>query len=167
MSFIDGDHVICMPNNSIPLDETERAILYYLQNDARNITNAEIADKIDVSATTVGQRINDLEDRGIIQNYHTMVDYERGGFPHRILLLCTVQPDNRAEAADDVIDIDGVISVRELITGEENLHVEIIGHTREEVVDTISNIEQVGIEVVDSEIIKNECRQPFDSLKPE
>jgi len=66
-----------MPNNSIPLDETERAILYYLQNDARNITNAEIADKIDVSATTVGQRINDLEDRGIIQNYHTMVDYER------------------------------------------------------------------------------------------
>jgi len=91
----------------------------------------------------------------------------RGWFPHRILLLCTVQPDNRAEAADDVIDIDGVISVRELITGEENLHVEIIGHTREEVVDTISNIEQVGIEVVDSEIIKNECRQPFDSLKPE
>ncbi|SDQ62113.1 Lrp/AsnC family transcriptional regulator [Natronobacterium texcoconense] len=156
-----------MVDETTALDEVERSILYHLQEDARNVTNAEISEAVGVSATTVGQRIADLEERGIVDTYHTMVDYERSGFPHRILLFCSVHPDDRHDAADDVIDVHGVISVRELITGNRNLHVEIVGRTREEIVDTISAIEHNGIAVEDSELIKNESRRPFDDFDPD
>lgn len=155
-----------MSHATNPLDEIEQAILYHLQADARNVTNTEISEHVDVSATTVGQRIADLEARGIIENYHTMVDYERSGFPHRILLRCTVPPDDRRETADELIDQHRVISVRELIAGNRNLNVEIVGHTRDELVETIATIERAGATVVDSEIIKNELRRPFDGFQP-
>lgn len=156
-----------MAGDSTALDELEREILYRLQCDARNVTNAELSDAVGVSATTIGQRIDDLEERGVIKTYHTMVNYETSGFPHRILLFCTVDPADRHTAADDIIDQYGVISVRELISGDRNLHVEIVGRTREEIVDTIAAIETCGIDVADSEMIKNETRNPFDSFRPD
>ncbi|GAB3666755.1 Lrp/AsnC family transcriptional regulator [Halopiger thermotolerans] len=156
-----------MSGDSTDLDELERNILYRLQRDARNVTNASISDAIGVSATTVGQRIDDLEERGVIKTYHTMVDYETGGFPHRILLFCTVDPVDRHDAMDEVIDHHGVISVRELISGDRNLHVEVVGRTRDEVVDTIADIESIGVDVEDSEMIKAETREPFDDFQPD
>lgn len=154
-----------MSDDSTALDEVERNILYHLQTDPRNITNAEISDRIGVSATTVGQRIDDLEARGIIRTYHTMVDYERSGFPHRLLLFCTVDLNDRRDIADELVEQHGVTSVRELITGDQNLHVEIVGRTREEIVDTITAIEADGVTVVDSELIKSERRRPFDDFQ--
>lgn len=155
-----------MADDSTVLDEVERRILYHLQRDARNTTNAEISDRVGVSATTVGQRIGDLEERGIIKTHHTMVDYERSGFPHRILLFCSVDPNDRRRIADDIIERRGVTSVRELISGDRNLHVEVVGRTRDELVETIAAIESDGVAVEDSELIKTERRQPFDDFRP-
>lgn len=156
-----------MADDTITLDDIDRAILYELQIDARNTTNAEISEKVGVSATTVGQRIENLEDSGIIVTYHTMVNYERAGFPHRVLLFCTVHPDDRYDAADEILHFQGVISVRELISGECNLHIEAVGRTRDEIVETISTIEKNGVDVIDTEMIKNEWRQPFDNFDPQ
>lgn len=156
-----------MTDDRTVLDEAEREILHHLQDDARSTTNAEISEKVGLSATTVGQRISELEDRGVIKTYHTMVDYEASGFPHRALLFCTVDAVDRREVGDELIEQHGVISIRELISGERNLHVEIVGRTRDEIVDTITAVEDCGVEVVDSEMIKNEERKPFDAFRPE
>lgn len=156
-----------MADDSTALDEVDREILHYLQSDARNTTNADISEEVGVSATTVGQRISDLQDEGVIQTFHTMVDYEAGGFPHRLLVFCTVDPADRHEAADALLEQHGVISVRELITGECNMHVEVVGRSRQEVVETIGAIGDHGVDVVDSEMVKNEIRRPFDDFRPD
>jgi DNA-binding Lrp family transcriptional regulator len=156
-----------MSDERTVLDEIDKAILYHLQTSAREITNAEISDRVGVSATTIGQRIEDLQNEGVIKDYVTAVDYERAGYPHQMLLFCTVNPDDRHEAGNRIIDEHGVVSVRELISGERNLHVEIVGRTREEVVETIGAIEQNGVSVESSELIKDERRQPFDQFGPE
>lgn len=156
-----------MPDDQSHLDEIERRILYLLQDDARNTTNSEISDELDVSATTVGQRIDALEDEGIIKNYSAAIDYEKVGFPHRILLFCTVDPSERHETAVAIADERGVTNVRELITGNRNLHVEIVGRTRDEIVEEITAIEKQGVKVEKSEMVKNEFSPPLDEFGPD
>jgi len=53
----------------VQLDNVDRGILHELQVDARNRTAQEIADKVDVSASTVRNRIEALEANGVIEGY--------------------------------------------------------------------------------------------------
>lgn len=156
-----------MADDRTALDDVDREILYHLQRDARQTTNAEISDEVGVSATTVGQRIADLEERGVIVTHESRVDYERAGFPHRLLLFCTADPVARPAIAEEILDLDGVVDVRELVTGEHNLHVEVVARTRDAVVDTIAQIEESGVDVDDSELVKDEYSRPFDSFRPD
>ena len=57
-----------------PLDDVDRGILYALQRDARNVT---IAEEVDVSASTVRNRIGRLEDIGVIEGYYPKINSER------------------------------------------------------------------------------------------
>lgn len=60
------------------LDKTDRAILAILQNDA-SITNAELAERINLSPTPCARRVKQLEDAGIIQRRVTVIDPEKVG----------------------------------------------------------------------------------------
>ncbi|WP_293026987.1 Lrp/AsnC family transcriptional regulator [Natronococcus sp.] len=62
------------------LDEVDRAILYLLQEDARFNSAADIAGKVDVTANTVRNRIQRLEERGIIRGYIPLIDYEQADY---------------------------------------------------------------------------------------
>lgn len=55
------------------LDDIDRAILEFLQEDAR-IANAEIARRVDLAPSAVFQRIRKLEERGVIRGYHARLD---------------------------------------------------------------------------------------------
>lgn len=46
------------------VDKIDKRILYYLAQDARNTTAREIAEEVDVSPGTVGNRIEKLENSG-------------------------------------------------------------------------------------------------------
>lgn len=148
------------------LDDLEQTILYYLQDDARNTTNSEISNHVNVSATTVGQRIEDMEAKGIIKEYLTAIDYERAGFPHRVLVVGTVDPTVRHEIALAALDIHGVTSVRELLAGTQNLHIEVVGRARDDIRAAIVSLEEAGIEVVDSVMVQDEHSNPFDHFNP-
>lgn len=62
------------------LDETDRGILYLLQQNARETTAAEIAEAVGVSAGTVRNRIDRLEEQGVLEGYIPDIDYETAGF---------------------------------------------------------------------------------------
>ena len=55
------------------MDEIDRQILSFLQNDAR-MANAEIARRLDMAPSAIFDRIRKLEERGIIQGYEARVD---------------------------------------------------------------------------------------------
>jgi Lrp/AsnC family transcriptional regulator, leucine-responsive regulatory protein len=60
------------------LDHIDRKILDLLQLKAR-ITNAELADRVNLSASACLRRVRDLEEAGIIQDYVALLDHRRIG----------------------------------------------------------------------------------------
>lgn len=149
------------------LDDIERGILYCLQTDARNVTNAEISDRLGVSPTTVGTRIEDLETAEIVKTYDAVIDFEKAGFPYRLVLFATAPTEIRSGLAEELLDVHGVIQVRELLSGTENLQIEVVGRTRDEVAESVTAVENTPVELDRSEIVKNQYSKPFDGFAPD
>jgi DNA-binding Lrp family transcriptional regulator len=148
-----------MPRN---LDNVDRGILYMLQTDARNTTSQEIADKVGVSASTVRNRIERLEEDGVVTGYHPEISYEKANLPFRVMSVVTAPPTERASIVEKLMDLQGVVDVREMLTGRRNVHVEVVGQTTDDIVRVTDNIHEMGVEVESSEIMKQRKQQPFN-----
>lgn len=142
------------------LDEVDQEILRILQEDARNNTNTLIGDKTDVSPSTVGKRIKKLEESGIIKGYNPDIDYDQAEFPLRVLFVCTASINERADLVEEVRKLRGVVSVRELMTGRENVHIEVVGAQNEDITRLATAIDDLGLNVDEEILVKNEYHQP-------
>ena len=60
----------------LPLDEKDKAILRYIQSNAK-ATVREIAANVHLSATPVHERIKRMEEEGVILQYTTLLDHSR------------------------------------------------------------------------------------------
>lgn len=142
------------------LDEVDRAILYELQADARHNTNAAISDRVGVSASTVGKRITQLEDRGIIDGYRAEINYEAAGFPLHVLFVCTAPIADRADLIEQTFGIEGVLNVRELMTGRENVHIRVIAPENDEITRIAETLDTLGYSVTDEILLREEYHMP-------
>jgi len=142
------------------LDEIDRAILHALQEDARHNTNAEISKRVSVSPSTVGKRISRLEDEGIIKEHRSGVDYEKAGFPIQVLFVCTASITDREALIHEALDIEGVINVRELMTGELNVHIQVVGSTYDDITRIAQALDGMGYTVNDEIMLRAEYTQP-------
>ncbi len=61
------------------IDEKDIAIIKELRENGR-ASYREVAEKLDVSPGTVRNRINELEERGVIKSYHAVVDWDKLGY---------------------------------------------------------------------------------------
>lgn len=145
-----------------PLDEVDRGILHMLQQDARGTTAQEIADTVGVSASTVRNRIENLEASGVIKGYMPEIDYEAANLPLRVLFICNASPTRRSELAEAVLGVQGVIDVREMMTGRRNIHVEVVGTSASDVTRITDAIHELGLEIESSELLKQRRIQPFN-----
>jgi DNA-binding Lrp family transcriptional regulator len=142
------------------LDEVDQAILHALQEDARYNTNAAISDRVSVSASTVGKRIAKLEDQGIIKGHRSEIDYEAAGFPLQVLFICTVKIADRESLVKQTLGLNGVINVRELMTGQENVHIEVVGATNDDITHIAYELDDMGYTVTDEILMRAEYTQP-------
>lgn len=147
---------------SDPLDDVDRGILHLLQKDARNNTTTEIAEEVGVSASTVGNRIQRLEDDGVIDGYDPDINYEQANLQLHLMFVCTAPVAEQAELADKALDVYGVINVREMLSGSRNVRVEAISQEFSEIEETTEELDKLGLEIETSEIIKQEHTRPFD-----
>lgn len=146
----------------VELDNVDRGILHELQVDARNRTAQEIADKVDVSASTVRNRIEELEADGIIEGYHPKIDYEAADLPLQVLFVCTAPPEDRAEMVKQILDIRGIVDVRETLTGRRNLYVEAVGTGTADTARITDSLHETGLSIESSEILRQRRVQPFN-----
>ena len=149
------------------LDEIDRSILYALQEDARQNTNAAISERVSVSASTVGKRISRLEDEGIIEGYQPNINYEEAGFPIQVLFICTAKITERESLIQKVLEFDGVSNVRELMTGERNVHIQVIGSSNDDITRIARELDEIGLTINDEILMRDEYNQPsvhFDTI---
>jgi DNA-binding Lrp family transcriptional regulator len=147
-----------------PIDDLDKRILHALQGDSRDTSASDIADQADVSARTVRNRLNNLEDSGIIEGYTAEVDFERAGYQLHTLIVCTAPIHEREEIAKEALDVPGVVALREVMTGEENVHVEVVGTDGDDLSRIGRELNDLGLEIVDEDIIRNEYTRPFQQF---
>ncbi|WP_435159807.1 Lrp/AsnC family transcriptional regulator [Haladaptatus sp. DFWS20] len=154
-----------MAHKELVLDEVDRGILYALQQDARNVTIQEIAAEVDVSGSTVRNRIEAMESMGVIEGYAPKINYERAGFSLNIMFICSADPDDREAVAQDVLEVPGIIDVDEMLTSERNLHVKAVATNTLDLADITAQLNEYGLIIHSSEIISNNYTQPWSPFE--
>lgn len=149
------------------IDAVDEAILHALQADARNISSSDIAERTDTSGSTVRKRIQRLKSEGVIKGYSAEVDYQKAGYPLRMLLYCSASIPERGELVPKVLDIDGVVSVQELVTGEQNLLVTVVGKSDSDITPVAQELLDMGITVADEVLVRSHESTPFGEFDRE
>ncbi|GAB6880512.1 Lrp/AsnC family transcriptional regulator [Halorubrum gandharaense] len=106
------------------LDDTDRAILRILQEDART-PFSEIARRIDMSSATVHDRVGRMEDAGVIEGYHAKVNAKEVGYGVSALVGLRVEQGREEDALDRLRDIEEVREIH-LTTGEWDVILRVV-----------------------------------------
>lgn len=149
------------------IDETSRKILRLLQRESPLLTHEEIAEQIDVSASTVSNRLQELRDAGVLEGFQPEINYETAGIPHQILFVCSAPIQERRELANEAIEIPGVVHVREMLGGTSNLHVEVVCIDTPSVEQVAEELDRTGLVIEHSEILRREYSSPFNHFGSE
>ena len=149
------------------VDDVDTAILYALQEDARNLSSGDIAKRTGTSDSTVRKRIQRLESDGVIKGYSASVDYQQSGYPLRMLLYCTASIPERGDHIPAILQIDGVVSVQELVTGEKNLLVTAVGESDDDITPIAQELLDMGLTVADEVLVRSHETTPFGKFDPE
>jgi DNA-binding Lrp family transcriptional regulator len=149
------------------MDNIDRRIIYRLVEDARSTTAPEIADEVGVTDTTIRNRIDRLEANGVITGYHAAIDYEQGGGLLTNLFMCTTTASDRSQKAKELLQIPGVVNIREIMTGHGDLRVKAVGADTEDLIRIASELTNRGIEIVDEDMIRREHYTPYQPFGPE
>lgn len=80
------------------LDATDRRILTVMQKQGR-ISNAELAERVNLSASACHRRVQRLEDEGFIRDYVALLDRRKLGRPTTVFVEITLSTQ-----ADEVLD---------------------------------------------------------------
>lgn len=117
-----------------PLDPLDTAILGELERDARQPVTA-LARQLNSPVSTIRDRIQRLEQAGIIRGYTVVVDHEKLGFPIKAIVHLT--RDQQVPAQDFVKQLTRFPEVAQvqLLTGDTDelitIYVQSVDHLRE------------------------------------
>ena len=106
------------------LDDTDRAILRILQEDART-PFSEVARRIDMSSATVHDRVGRMEEAGVIEGYHAKVNPKSVGYGVSALVGLRVKQGREEDALERLRDIEGVREIH-LTTGEWDVMLKVV-----------------------------------------
>ncbi|WP_436927964.1 Lrp/AsnC family transcriptional regulator [Halosimplex amylolyticum] len=143
------------------LDDVDRQLLNKLQENAR-YTAIELAESIGVSDNTVHNRMERLEEAGVITGYTTAIDHDRTGLGLYFHFSCTTRISERAGVAAAAMEIPAVLEVTELMTGHENLHIKAVGRIDEDITRIAERLDDLSLEINDENLIRTEHEQPLD-----
>jgi len=149
------------------LDEIDRRIIHALMDDARNTSAPMIAEDLNVSAGTIRNRIDRLEEEGIIQGYTATVDFERAGGRLTSLYMCTVPAAERERLALAAQSIPGVVNVRVLMAGRRDLQVVAVGEDTEALREIARSLSELDIRIEDEELLQTEITSQYAPFGPE
>ncbi|WP_436343921.1 winged helix-turn-helix transcriptional regulator [Natronorubrum sp. FCH18a] len=150
----------------IRLDDVNKRIIHALMGDARNTSAPMIAEEVGVSPATIRNRINQLEEAGVISGYHANVDFDAADEMLTTLYVGTAPIEERARLAQQARTITGVVNVREFVAGQENLHVLAVGDDVESLHDVTRELTSLGVTIDDEKVVRTEQFQAYHPFGP-
>ncbi|UPV98794.1 winged helix-turn-helix transcriptional regulator [Halorussus gelatinilyticus] len=143
------------------VDEIDKRILYHLAADARNTSAPTIAEEVDVTPATIRHRIRQMEEAGIIEGYHADIDYERTDGRIVNQFTCTAPVADRHRLAQAALQVSGVVNVRKLMAGRENLVVTAVGTDTDDVTRIARELSNHGLDLEREDIVQDELYHPY------
>lgn len=149
------------------LDEIDKRILYYLAEDSRNTSAPVVAEEVDVSPGTIRNRIQKLEENGVIEGYHADIDYAQAENLLTNLFVGNAPVSDRERLAREALSIPGVVNVREVMTGRENLHVTVVGRDADDITRIGQELTDLGVEIENEGLVQREYFHPYHPYGPD
>ena len=149
------------------LDEIDRRVIHALMGDARNTSAPMIAAQTHVSAGTIRNRIRRLEANDVITGYHAQVDFEHADGSLTDHFVCTAAVPDRGTLAKQVLNVPGVVNVREMLTGRGNLQVKAIGADTDDLNRIARSLSTLGADIESENLVRREHFRAYGSYGPE
>jgi Lrp/AsnC family leucine-responsive transcriptional regulator len=125
------------------LDDVSWRILDLLQQDAR-LSFAEIGRRVNMSSPAVAERVQRMEDSGIIEGYHATVNTAKLGYPIRAAIrIATLGPDERTRALAVMNTIPEVLECHS-VTGVDCFFVTVAVADMTRLDQVISQLDALG-----------------------
>lgn len=159
--------MVTVHDDKITLDNVDRGILHELQHNARAVTHEEISTTVGVSPSTVRNRISQLENTNVIDDYTAQLNYEQAGYPLRVQFICTAPTKDRSQSAQQILEVRGVITIHEMLTSEHNLIIEVVATDTNDLAEITQQLSEHDLTIHSSEIIANTYSQPFSGFDQE
>jgi len=134
---------------TIKLDQTDKAILNYMQHNAR-MTMKEMAKQLNLSTTPIFERLKRLEKNGVIQKYVAIVDAKRIGKKLKVFVNISIVNHSKAAIDKFVSQIEEYDEVIECyhISGDSDFLLKVIVEDIEAynkfVTEKLSAVENIG-----------------------
>lgn len=111
----------------IKLDTIDRKILELLQANS-NITNAQLAQEIGLSAAPTLERVKKLESAGVIRSYHAVVDPASVGLGVCTFVMATLKGHNKENITKFMNAINSIPEIVEChhVTGQADFILKIV-----------------------------------------
>lgn len=152
--------------NGSTIDAVDRAIIYHLQENARKPIT-DIADAVNVADNTVRNRIQKLEDEGIIRGYTATVDYDKANVQHYYIFICTARVSEREELAEEARKHSSIVEVLTLMTGTNNIYVLGVGTRKDDMTNLAYSLDNLGLRIDHEHLIRDHVHEPFDGFRLE
>ncbi len=100
----------------MPMDQLDREILACLQENAR-LSASKISRKVNLSISSVLERIHRMEEQGVIQRYTAIVDQSKLGRPLMMLMGVSMASPQYYERFEEKIKAEPDVVCCEYLTG--------------------------------------------------
>ncbi len=131
------------------LDDTDRAILHYLQEDA-TLKTRELAARLNLSYTPVYERVRRLEREGVIRKYVALIDREKVG--KKLMVFCHIALKEHSLAMGEKF-VEAIMAIPEVlechnISGDYDFHLKILVNDMPEyqrfLMQKLGSLENIG-----------------------
>ena len=120
------------------LDALDQKIVRLLIENART-SYSDIGQKVGISRVAVKARIQALEQRGIIEEYTTIVNPQKISGAMSCYFEIETQPDTLAQVTD-ILERNEIVTQIYRVTGKNKLHVHAVASSNEEMENLIQNV---------------------------
>ncbi|MFX1356975.1 MAG: winged helix-turn-helix transcriptional regulator [Promethearchaeota archaeon] len=116
--------------SKVLLDEKDKAILNILQDNYK-ISYKDISERVNLAASTIHNRVQNMINEGIIKEYDTFVDPFKVGYKTIAIINLTIEPFKLNKIAEKLIDFNEIQLIA-TSAGEYNLVLQIIARNEKE-----------------------------------